>query len=186
MLPNFLCSSNQPSTHPGTLTGNGPVDGIWVSPLFLNSANVSEYGDRPDPLSPYSFLVLLSQTMAKMSPPIPLTWGSTTPSIALAAIAASMAFPPARKISMPAWVLNGWEVQTIPFCAMTSLRPAQVLPDIRSWPEAETKIIIWHKLNRISFFIFKNLRIEFIQIILNTINKTLQVKDREDTLGVNK
>ncbi len=55
-LPNFACSSNQPSTAPGTLTGNGPRGGIFVRPCFWSSsrsfASVSDLGERPLPLSP--------------------------------------------------------------------------------------------------------------------------------------
>ena len=42
---------------------------------------------------------MASQTMANRSPPMPLLTGSTNPSIALAAMAASTALPPAFRIS---------------------------------------------------------------------------------------
>ena len=51
----------------------------------------SDFGDRPLPLKPYNFCVSASQMMAKMSPPIPQLAGSTRPSTALAAMAASRA-----------------------------------------------------------------------------------------------
>ena len=55
-LPNLPCNSNQPSTVPGTDTGNGPRGGM-VLRLSLRSssrsfASVSDCGERPLALSP--------------------------------------------------------------------------------------------------------------------------------------
>src|SRR5215204_3481388 len=47
-------------------------------------------------------------------PPTPLIIGSTTPSAAETATAASKAFPPASRTSSPARVASGWAVLTIP------------------------------------------------------------------------
>src|SRR6266849_6182872 len=52
--------------------------------------------------------------MANRSPPIPLLIGSTTPSAALAAIAASIADPPRAKTCAPACEASVWLVATIP------------------------------------------------------------------------
>ena len=67
---------------------------MYFSPLDWKKEIVAASGDRPLALSPYSFLVFASQTIANRSPPRPHDIGSTTPSTALAAIAASTALPP--------------------------------------------------------------------------------------------
>ena len=55
-LPNLPCSSNQPSTVPGTDTGSGPVRGMVGEFSFLSSArsflSESDFGERPLALSP--------------------------------------------------------------------------------------------------------------------------------------
>jgi hypothetical protein len=56
-------------------------------------------GERPLPLYPCSFPVFGSQTIANRSPPMPEPVGSTRPSIAFAAIAASIALPPFFRMS---------------------------------------------------------------------------------------
>ena len=66
--------------------------------------------------------------MANKSPPIPLPVGSTKPSTAFAATAASIAFPPALRISNATCVASGWLVAAIPFRAMTSERVAKGKP----------------------------------------------------------
>ena len=53
---------------------------------------------------------------------MPQDMGSTTPSAAFTATAASMAFPPALRMSMPAWAASGWLVATMPLGAMTTER----------------------------------------------------------------
>ena len=55
----------------------------------------------------------------KASLPIPMDDGSTTPSTAAVAIAASMALPPFMRISTPANVASGWLEATMPFLART-------------------------------------------------------------------
>ena len=52
------------------------------------------FGAGPDAFKPYNFLSSSTHTIANKSPPIPHPVGSTNPSTAFAAIAASMAFPP--------------------------------------------------------------------------------------------
>jgi hypothetical protein len=125
-------SSNHPSTHPGTVMGSGPRGGILVSPACWKTSSVSDRGDRPLALSPQSFSLWASHTMANRSPPIPDPVGSMRPSVALAAIAASAALPPFLRISRATWVASGWLVAAIPCCAMTSERVANMRPVIRS------------------------------------------------------
>ena len=70
--------------------------------------------------------------MANRSPPIPLPVGSTSPSIALAAMAASIAFPFFFKISIATCVANGWLVAAMPLLAITSERVENDLLEGRS------------------------------------------------------
>jgi len=60
--------------------------------------------------------------MANMSPPGPVLPGSTSASIAAAAIAASAAVPPLRGTCWPACAASGWLVATMPWRATTSER----------------------------------------------------------------
>src|SRR5258706_8622420 len=60
--------------------------------------------------------------MAKRSPPMPTFIGSIKLSTAAVATAASIALPPLRKISRPAWAASGWLVLTMPFRPTTSDR----------------------------------------------------------------
>src|SRR5262245_12681547 len=64
--------------------------------------------------------------MASMSPPMPALCGSTTPSIAAAATAASAALPPSRRTWSPACAASGWLVATTPWRARTSDRVCSV------------------------------------------------------------
>ena len=60
-----------------------------------------------DAFSPYSLLSLSIHMIANKSPPIPQPVGSIKPSIALAAIAASIALPPFFNTSIAACVASG-------------------------------------------------------------------------------
>jgi hypothetical protein len=60
----------------------------------------------------------------KQSPPIPVMAGSTTPSTAAAAIAASIAVPPASSIWIAVRVARGWAVAAAASPATTTERPA--------------------------------------------------------------
>ncbi len=60
--------------------------------------------------------------------------GSTSPSIAFKAMAASTALPPALSMSSPTCVASGWLVATMPCVPMTSEREANGLPVGRSKP----------------------------------------------------
>ena len=53
---------------------------------------------------------------------MPFMCGSTRPSTALTATAASMALPPALRMSRPTWAASGWLAATIPCGAITSDR----------------------------------------------------------------
>ncbi len=59
----------------------------------------------------------------KQSPPMPVDCGSVTHSVALAAMAASMALPPWRSTSSPTCTAMGWLVATMPFALITTERP---------------------------------------------------------------
>ncbi|WP_395457072.1 hypothetical protein ACHMW5_16870 [Azospirillum melinis] len=61
--------------------------------------------------------------MAKQSPPIPVEPASTTLWTAQAATAASIAVPPALRISTAVRVAAGWEVAAMPLRPMASDRP---------------------------------------------------------------
>src|SRR5439155_2670455 len=89
-------------------------------------------GQRPDPFRYLSFCSLADQYSANMSPPTPVLSGSTAASVALAQIAASMAFPPRRSTSSAAAEASGWLVQTMPFFARTADRPGH-------WPGRERR-----------------------------------------------
>ena len=59
--------------------------------------------------------LIVGPTTANASPPMPLEVGSTTVSAAAVAIAASIALPPLRIISIPACEASGCDVATHPF-----------------------------------------------------------------------
>ena len=67
---------------------------------------------------------------------MPQLIGSTTPIIALAAIAASAALPPALSTSSPACDASGWLVATMPFLAITTERLWPAICPPRSNPAA--------------------------------------------------
>ena len=97
---------------PGTVAVSGWFDGILVPPDALMIC-----GSAPDPALPEAFRAVGafapgSQTRANRSPPTPQVWGSQTPSMALAAIAASTALPPVDRISIAACVLRSCDVTT--------------------------------------------------------------------------
>src|SRR5215831_18976543 len=57
--------------------------------------------------------------MANKSPPMPFAYGCITPSAALAAMAASIALPPASSIFAPACEARKCEAATIPYFVTT-------------------------------------------------------------------
>jgi hypothetical protein len=88
---------------------------------------------RPLALSATSFCSRASQTIANMSPPMPVMCGSVTLSTAAAVTAASTALPPRRRASSPASAASGWLVATTPCAAYTVERPARV---VGRWPRS--------------------------------------------------
>ena len=64
-------------------------------------------GAGPLAFKPYSFCDFSSHKITNKSPPIPFPVGSIRPNAILAAIAASIAFPPSFKISNPICVARG-------------------------------------------------------------------------------
>src|SRR5580700_7931125 len=60
--------------------------------------------------------------IANRSPPMPFIAGSTTPSVAFAAMAASIALPPSSKTRAPACDASVWLVATIPNFVITMER----------------------------------------------------------------
>src|SRR5260370_35396809 len=66
------------------------------------------------------------------SPAMPTFGGKVTLSVAAAATAASIAFPPCIRIRAPAIAAKGWTVVTIPFRAITSDRVCGTHPSARS------------------------------------------------------
>src|SRR6266550_1772256 len=66
------------------------------------------------------------------SPAMPTFGGKVILSVAAAATAASIAFPPCIRIRAPAIAARGWTVVTIPFRAITSERVCGTQPSARS------------------------------------------------------
>ena len=110
--PKREARSAQSRTAPGTVTDRGPTSSADRPPRSA--------GDRPEPLNPYS--APSSQTSANASPPMPLSVGSATVSIAAAASAASTAFPPRSSALRPARVASGWLVATIASALIAGIR----------------------------------------------------------------
>src|SRR5947207_1719746 len=91
-------------------------------PSAFSASILSPLGAHPLALMAVSEPVLASQEMAKRSPPMPLLSGSTTPSVALAAMAASMADPPRARTCAPACEASVWLVATMPRSEITMER----------------------------------------------------------------
>jgi hypothetical protein len=70
--------------------------------------------------------------MQKASPPMPLAVGSRKPRAALMAMAASIAEPPRRRVSMPIRVARGWAVAAAP-----------------CWPQTVERLTNWTPLFRL-------------------------------------
>ena len=77
---------------------------------------------------------------------MPQPVGSTSPKTAFAAIAASIALPPALRIEIAVYVASGWLVAAIPLVAITSDRLANSRPVILSYPRVRLDVI---NINRI-------------------------------------
>src|SRR5579885_635513 len=120
--PKRWCSFCQPDTQPGTVTEWMPSRGMEERPRDFRKEMFSPAGAQPLPLRPVSVPVLASQQMANRSPPMPLLIGSTTPRVALAAMAASTAEPPRASTCAPACEASVWLVAAIPIGVMTMER----------------------------------------------------------------
>ena len=94
-----------------------------VSLRSKNQSIDAAFGDQPEPLSAIGLLSERRWISAKQSPPMPVWVGSTTVCTAAAQTAASIALPPARRISIAASVACGCEVAAMPFMPTASERP---------------------------------------------------------------
>jgi hypothetical protein len=95
-------------------------------------ASESDFGDRPELAIPSSLPASGSHTKAKQSPPNPLLTGSTNPSTAFAATAASTADPPRFSIAIAVCVASGCAVPAAPFMPSAGDRVAKLAPEGRS------------------------------------------------------
>ena len=92
----------------------------------------SDLGERPELAMPASLPTFGSQTKAKQSPPRPELTGSTNPSTAFAATAASTAEPPRLSISIAVCVASGCAVPAAPEQPSAGERVAKLAPEGRS------------------------------------------------------
>ena len=94
-----------------------------LMPLSARNFGDNPRGAGPDPFNPVNFPLFASQYMANTSPPMPSIIGSTNPSTAFAAIAASTADPPFARICAAACDASVWLVAAIPCFEITIDRP---------------------------------------------------------------
>jgi hypothetical protein len=81
----------------------------------------------------------------KQSPPMPVDSGSMTHWAAQAAMAASMALPPAFSTSMATWVASGCEVQAMPSVACTGDLPGSSRFLMRDFlPRKRPSAVLWN------------------------------------------
>ena len=99
------------ATAPGTVTACGESGSI-ATPFSRYHAASAAAGLRPEPSIATGTEAPLGAYSAKQSPPMPVISGSTTHCTATAAIAASTALPPARRVSIATSVEAGCEVAT--------------------------------------------------------------------------
>ena len=76
-------------------------------PTSFNLSIEIALGAGPEEFRPYNFFSLAFHTIANRSPPIPHPVGSTNPSTAFAAIAASIALPPFFRMLIAVCVASG-------------------------------------------------------------------------------
>ncbi len=96
-----------------------PVCGMRVMPRARSAAIESAAGAGPLPLRPCTAPVEASCTIANRSPPMPFIIGATAPMTALAAMAASTAWPPRASTEAPACDASGCSLATTPPVVMT-------------------------------------------------------------------
>src|ERR1700728_170938 len=102
---------HQPASAPGVEIEMAPYFGR--TPLIARERAVSsesDCGDLPELAMATTLAILGSQMSEKQSPPMPALTGSTRPSTALAAMAASTAEPPALRMAMAVCVAMGCAV----------------------------------------------------------------------------
>ena len=99
--------------------GTGHSDGVHAAgfdatdPLFGIPVGARSRGAQPAALSASGTFAPGLAIRAKQSPPMPVIGHSTTANTAAAAIAASTALPPWRRISMAVRLAAGWKVAHI-------------------------------------------------------------------------
>src|SRR5262252_7763577 len=123
--PNLAWSASHPATAPGTVTVWIPSTGISEKPRALNPPDVSPVAAQPPAFKPW-IAPFDSAIITNRSPPMPFISGSTTPMTALAAMAASTAWPPRSSIWAPAWAASGWLAATMPSRVAILERPARI------------------------------------------------------------
>src|SRR5262245_45204047 len=92
-------------------------------PSAASAAIDSPAAAQPPAFKPWS-APSASETIAKRSPPMPFISGSPTPITALAAMAASTAWPPCSSTLAPACAASGWLAATMPKVVAIFERPA--------------------------------------------------------------
>ncbi len=109
---------------PGIVTACAVCISICLMPFLAYHSGVAARGARPEALSAIGFLPGF-EMIVKQSPPMPVIAGSQTHITAVAQIAASIALPPLRSISMPASEAAGCEVAIIALRPTTGERPGK-------------------------------------------------------------
>src|SRR5580692_5448396 len=133
---------HQPSTAPGVETEIAAY--LGSTPLTAREravASESDCGDLPELAIATTLESFGSQMREKQSPPMPELTGSTRPSTAFAAMAASTAEPPRLRISMAVCVAMGCAVPAAPLQPRTGERVEKLAPDGRSpaWTSGRVK-----------------------------------------------
>ena len=128
--PKVPANANQPATAPGIDTLAGWSFGIESIPASRRSE-----ADTPDPAQPEALRAAGSvapgaQTRAKRSPPIPHVSGATVPWTALAAIAASTAFPPPSSTPAATADVRLWGLATAKRNPDTCPRPVVIMSSV--------------------------------------------------------
>ena len=113
--PTRLARHPRSERAPGTVTASAPRSGSVCHALVPEAAGIDARAARPEPLSASWPARAASQMSQKASPPIPQALGMTTPRTAFVAMAASIAFPPARRTPSPAAVARWCGATTAPW-----------------------------------------------------------------------
>ena len=88
-------------------------------PMSVKRPAGNSAGTRPMKSKTFTHRSLATQQVATPMPARPDIAGSTTPSVAPTAAAASKAFPPNASICAPAAAAKGWAAATIPWSERT-------------------------------------------------------------------